>query len=84
MLEHVLGRFVSGALWGVAAGVIVLLREGEGEGLRNAARRVVALGLAATERLQEVSAEARESLEDLYAEAASEHEQTSTNERTRG
>lgn len=69
MLESMLGRFISGALWGLAAGVVATVATGGGPGARAVARRVLSLGIAATERARAVGEGAREGLEDLYAEA---------------
>lgn len=72
MFESVLGRLVNGALWGLGAGLaLTLLRTGE-PGLRPVVKSAVKVYLTAAERVQELTAEARESLEDLYAEVQAE------------
>jgi hypothetical protein len=73
MLENILGRFISGALWGLAAGVVATVASGRNPGTRAFARRIVALGIAASERAQALGGGAREGLEDLYTEARAEH-----------
>ena len=72
MLEQVFGRLVSGALWGVGAGVVLTLLNGRAEGIRPVAKSAVKAYLTVSERVQELTAEARESLEDMYAEARAE------------
>lgn len=74
MLEAAFGRLLSGALWGVGAGVaMVVLRSGE-PGLRPLAKSAVRAYVAVSERVEELTAEARESVEDLYAEAKAEQQ----------
>jgi hypothetical protein len=71
MFEGMLGRLVNGALWGVGAGVAMSLVRG-GPGMRPVAKALIKAYVAATDRVQEMTAEARESLDDLYAEARAE------------
>ncbi len=72
MLEGAIGRLVSGALWGLGAGLILTLTRGNGEGLRPLAKSAVKAYMVASDRLREMTGEARENLEDLYAEARAE------------
>jgi hypothetical protein len=72
VLEGAIGRLVSGALWGLGAGLVLTLTRGNDEGLRPLAKSAVKAYLVASDRLREMSGEARETLEDLYAEARAE------------
>jgi hypothetical protein len=77
VLEGAFGRLVSGALWGIGAGLVLTVARRNGEGLRPLAKSVVKAYLTASERVQELTGEARESLEDLYAEARAEQREAS-------
>ena len=82
MFEGLLGRLVGGALWGLGAGVALNLARGGGpEALRPAAKSLMKAYVAISERVQETTAEARESLEDLFAEAQAERSTSSSAER---
>lgn len=72
MFEDAFGRLVSGALWGLGAGVVVAVTRGGGEGLRTVAKSAVKGYIAAADRVQEAAAEARENVEDLAAEVRAE------------
>lgn len=75
MFEGLLGRLVGGALWGLGAGVALnLARAGGPGGIRPAAKSLMKAYVAISERVQETTAEARESLEDLLAEAQAERD----------
>lgn len=75
MFEGMLGRLVGGALWGLGAGVALnLMRGGGAPGIRPAAKSLMGAYVAISERLQEATAEARETLDDLYAEARAERD----------
>ena len=75
MFEGLLGRLVGGALWGIGAGVALNLARGGGPaGIRPAAKTLMNAYVAISERVQETAAEARETLEDLYAEARAERD----------
>ena len=74
MLEEIVGRLVSGALWGAGATAIFSLTRRGGENLRPVAKTLMKGYLVAADRLGEMTAEARESLNDLYAEAQAERE----------
>lgn len=74
MFEQAFGRFVSGALWGLGAGVVLAVVRGGGTDVKPLARGAMKAYLTASEKIQELTAEARESIEDLYAEARSEQE----------
>jgi hypothetical protein len=73
VLEDAIGRLLSGALWGLGAGLVLAATRGGGQGLRPLAKSAVKTYLAASERVREITGEARESLEDLYTEARAEH-----------
>jgi hypothetical protein len=78
-VQSVLGRLAGGALWGLGAVVALSMWQGAGggggratAGLRSVAKSAVKAYLTVTERLRETAAEAREGLDDLYAEAQAE------------
>jgi hypothetical protein len=85
-MEGILGRLAGGAFWGLGAGIVLSVlngRWGGGEGkarrsapgrlgLRRGAKSAMRAYLAVSDRLRETAAEARESLDDLYAEARAE------------
>jgi hypothetical protein len=77
MFEDAIGRLISGALWGAGATAILSLTGArrKGEGLRPLAKSLMKGYLAVADRVVEASAEARESLNDLYAEARAEREE---------
>jgi hypothetical protein len=72
MFEDAIGRLVSGALWGAGAAAAMSLARKQGDGLRPVAKTVMKGYLDVADRLAEVTAEARETLSDLYAEARAE------------
>jgi len=73
-----MGRLISGALWGLGAGLVLTVSRGGGEGLRSVAKGVVKTYIAVADRVQETTAEARESLEDLAAEVRAERDGAET------
>lgn len=75
MLEGMIGRLISGALWGAGASAVLTVTKRNGNGVRPLARTLMKGYVAAADRVGEAVAEARESLNDLYAEARAEHEQ---------
>ncbi len=74
MLEDAFGRLVAGALWGAGATVVLSLTRGRNDGVRPFAKTIMKGCLVAADRISEMTAEARESLNDLYAEAQAERE----------
>jgi len=72
VLEGAIGRLVSGMLWGLGAGLVLAVTRGNGGGVRPLAKSAVKAYVVASDRLREMTGEARESLEDLYAEARAE------------
>jgi len=82
MFEGMLGRLVGGAIWGVGAGLALTLTRGvRGQtesGLRPVAKSLMVAYVATAERVREATAEAREIVEDLYAEAKAERQTEST------
>ncbi|MBV8718258.1 MAG: DUF5132 domain-containing protein [Chloroflexi bacterium] len=72
MLEDAMGRLISGALWGLGAGLVVTVTQGGGEGLRSVAKGIVKGYIGVADRVQATTAEARENLEDLAAEVRAE------------
>lgn len=75
MFEQAFGRLVSGALWGLGAGLVLAVMRNGGTGVKPLARGAMKAYLSASEKVQELSSEARESLEDLYAEVKTEQEE---------
>jgi len=82
MIDQVVGRVVSGALWGVGAGMVWRVvggnqKEGvQGKGtvplVRPVAKTAMKGMIVASDRVRGVFSEARETIEDLYAEAHAE------------
>jgi hypothetical protein len=72
VFEGVIGRLISGALWGLGAGLVLAFTGEGGEGLRPLTKSAMKAYLAASDRVREFSGEARESIEDIYAEARTE------------
>jgi hypothetical protein len=75
MFESVFGRLINGAVWGLGAGLALSIAQAGGTGLRPIVKGLVKAAMATSDRIQEMSAEARENLEDLYSEVQSEREQ---------
>jgi len=69
-----MGRLISGALWGLGAGLVLTVSRGGGDGLRSVAKGVMKSYIAVTDRVQEATAEARENLGDLAAEVRAERD----------
>jgi hypothetical protein len=74
MLEGVFGRLLGGALWGLGAGVVLAVTRGNKAELRPLAKGLMKAYLTVSERARETLAEARENLEDVYAEAKAERD----------
>ena len=55
MFENAFGRLVSGALWGLGAGVVITLTKDGAPGLRSMTRRVIKGYLALSDRVQEAA-----------------------------
>jgi hypothetical protein len=72
MLEDAVGRLISGALWGIGAGVLITVTRGGGEGLREVTKGAMKTYLNIADRVQEATAEMRENFEDLTAEVRAE------------
>ncbi|MBV9354764.1 MAG: DUF5132 domain-containing protein [Chloroflexi bacterium] len=72
MLEDVTGRLVTGALWGLGAGLLLTVTRDGGGGLRSVAKGVVKGYLTVADRMQDMSAEMRENMGDLAAEVRAE------------
>lgn len=71
MFEGLIGRLVSGAVWGAGAGLVLSVARG-GTGLRPVTRALMQAYVVTSEKVREATAEARESLEDIYHEAQTE------------
>jgi hypothetical protein len=74
-MEEFLESAGRGAIWGFGFGVAGLLVTGLGRGLRPVAKSVVKGGIVAGDWVRSVTAEGRESMQDLYEEAKAEQEQ---------
>ncbi|HYW27224.1 MAG TPA: hypothetical protein VE953_23845 [Terriglobales bacterium] len=72
MIDELVETILPGGVW-LTAGVVV--GAAFGTALRPAAVRVMAVGMAAADRLQEVGAETYEKVQDLVAEARHERQQ---------
>jgi hypothetical protein len=76
LFEALLG----GAGWGVGLGVVLGVASLAGKGLRPVAKETLKLGMTAGTRLQEWTAEMREQVDDIVAEARAEQGSTSDGE----
>jgi hypothetical protein len=74
MFEHVLVHLVSGVAWGTGAGLALGLTRGGAAELRPVAKALLKGAVVLVDRVQEVTAEARETVEDLYAEVRAEQQ----------
>jgi hypothetical protein len=72
MLGAAIRRLASGALWGLGAAAVLALANPDTASLRPTAKRLMRVGVATADRLQELAAEAQEALGDLYAEVRAE------------
>jgi hypothetical protein len=72
VLEDVTGRLVTGALWGLGAGLLMTVTRDGGGGLRSVAKGVFKGYLTVADRVQDVTAEMRENIGDLAAEVRAE------------
>jgi hypothetical protein len=70
LFEALLG----GAGWGVGLGVVLGAASIAGKGLRPLAKEAVKLGMTAGSRVQEWTAEMREQVDDIVAEARAEQD----------
>ncbi|MGI8916754.1 MAG: DUF5132 domain-containing protein [Chloroflexota bacterium] len=74
LFEALLG----GAGWGVGLGVVLGAASLAGKGLRPLAKEAVKVGMTATTRVQEWTAEMREQMDDIVAEARADQETPAT------
>ena len=65
---------LGGAGWGVGLGVVLGAASIAGKGLRPLAKEAVKLGMTAGSRVQEWTAEMREQVDDIVAEARAEQD----------
>ena len=82
MFEDVPGRLLSGALWGLGAGLALNLLRGQKQdragratgpnAVRPVAKSLMKAYVASADRVRSMTAEARESLGDMYAEVQAE------------
>lgn len=70
LFEALLG----GARWGVGLGVVLGVASLAGKGVRPVAKEALKLGMTAGARVQEWTAEMREQVDDIMAEARAEQE----------
>jgi hypothetical protein len=70
MLEEIARRAVSGVAWGLAMTLVLRVTQSRDgiTALRPLAKTAIKGAVIATEKLREVATEARETLEDIYAE----------------
>lgn len=80
MFEDIPGRLIGGALWGLGAGIVLRLINGNNQESQTAnvvkplTRTLVKGYVLAADGLSRLTAEARETLTDLYAEAQAERQ----------
>jgi hypothetical protein len=74
MLEELPGRIVNGVLWGLAVSMVMRVTRGQTgtTTLRPVMKTVMKGAIIATEKVREIAEEARETIEDLYAETRAE------------
>ncbi len=90
MFGDLAGRFANGVLWGLGAGVVLKLMRSEkggekaGAGVRPVARAAMKGYMVASERVREFVAEARETIEDVYAEAQAERRESQGGQQQEG
>jgi hypothetical protein len=77
MLEEIARRAVSGIAWGLAVTLVLRVTQGRDgvNALRPIAKSAIKGAVIATEKLREVATEARETLEDIYAETRADQSQ---------
>jgi hypothetical protein len=75
MIEELTRRAISGVVWGLAMTLVLRVTQTQdgANSLRPIAKTAIKGAVIATEKLREVAAEARETLEDIYAETRAEH-----------
>jgi hypothetical protein len=73
MFEDAFGRLISGALWGLGAGLVLTVTRGGGEGLRSVTKGLMRSYIAVADRVHEATAEMREGIDDLAAEVRAEN-----------
>ena len=78
MFGEILGRLLGGAAWGLGAGLVLTLTRDNGSNLRPVARALMQTYVAAADLVQHTAAEARERIEDLYAEVKTEDKKDGT------
>lgn len=75
MLENVLGKLINGAAWGLGAAVVMAVARTGGGNVRPVGKLLMKGYVAVADRVGEMTAEARENIEDLYHEATVERAQ---------
>ncbi len=75
-MQRAFGRLLNGLFWGLLAGLALTLSRDGPAGLRRLALSSMKQGIIVGDRIVMVAAEAREQMEDLYAEvrASREHD----------
>ena len=71
-MEEFLDALTGGAVWGVGFGLALAAVQTAGQGLRPVAKGTLKGAMSLGDWLRDVSAEARENLEDTYHEARAE------------
>jgi hypothetical protein len=72
IMEEFLDAVTGGAIWGVGFGLGLAAMQAVGQGLRPVAKGTLRGAMSVGDWLRDVSAEARENLEDTYHEARAE------------
>jgi hypothetical protein len=71
-MDEFFEALTGGAVWGAAFGLVAAALGGFGRGMRPTAKNIVKGGLVIGDWFRETTAEGRETLQDIYAEAKAE------------
>lgn len=71
-MEEFLDAVTGGAVWGIGFGIALTTVQAAGQGVRPLAKGTLKRAMSIGDWLRDVSAEARENLEDAYHEARTE------------
>jgi hypothetical protein len=74
-MDQVIDAVTEGAVWGLACGAAMLLIKPVRRSIRPAVRRLVAGGVGATQMITDATRKGRDTLGEIYAEAAVERAQ---------
>jgi Protein of unknown function (DUF5132) len=73
-VEEVVDALTGGAIWGIGFGVALGVVRAAGAGVRPVTKAAVRTTIGFTDWMRQATAEARESLDDIYHEARAERE----------